>query len=72
MQPLVERALVNESSDVQALRDLAATVDVEELMDTPAGRDEVGTPDHLIEECGECGTLYRTGGWHRCGGGDRR
>lgn len=41
-------------------------VAVESLMATPAGEDELGTPDSDIEECGNCGGLYRKGGWHRC------
>ena len=32
--------------------------------------DEAGTPDEQIERC-DCGTLFRTGGWHRCENGER-
>lgn len=44
------------------------TIPVTELMDTPAERDEVGTPDHLISECDRdgCDVLFRRGGDHRC------
>ncbi|WP_161605726.1 hypothetical protein [Natrinema pallidum] len=41
-------------------------IDVTQLMDTPDGRDEMGTPDSEIAECAECGTLHRRGGAHRC------
>lgn len=44
-------------------------VDVTELLDTPAGRDEYGPPDEDIEECDSCGVLFRRGGEHRCQSG---
>ena len=39
---------------------------VERLMETPAGRDEHGTPSEDIVEGGDCGVLHREGGAHRC------
>lgn len=38
------------------------TIPVTELLDTPDGRDEWGTPDELIERCEAHDVLYRTGG----------
>ena len=38
-------------------------MNVTELMDgIPEGRDELGTPDELIERCERHDVLYRTGG----------
>jgi hypothetical protein len=31
-----------------------------------AVRDEYGTPDECLEECDDCGTLFRSEGRHRC------
>ncbi|UHQ96444.1 hypothetical protein [Natrinema halophilum] len=45
-------------------------IDVTDLMATPAGRDEIGTPDEAIGRCDNCGELYRRreGSWHLCNG----
>jgi hypothetical protein len=43
-------------------------IDVRELMETPDGSDEVGTPNEQIAECNDCGTLHRRGSWHLCDG----
>ncbi|WP_254768257.1 hypothetical protein [Salinilacihabitans rarus] len=39
---------------------------VTDLIETPDGRDEIGTPDEHLERCPNCGALYRVDGWHRC------
>jgi len=46
------------------------TIDTTDLLDTPAGCDEYGTPDACIAECDDCGTLYRHGSAHRCTDGE--
>jgi len=46
------------------------TIAVADLMETPEGRDEYGTPDECIAECDDCGTLFRRGGAHRCENGE--
>lgn len=35
---------------------------VSELLETPRGRDEYGTPDHALERCEDHDVLYRVGG----------
>lgn len=38
-----------------------STIPVTDLMDTPSGRDEYGTPDELIERCSRHDVLHRRG-----------
>ncbi|SFT06376.1 hypothetical protein [Halostagnicola kamekurae] len=37
-------------------------ISVESIMDTPDGRDEVGTPDDMLAHCERHDVIYRVGG----------